>query len=241
MEKEILYSNEKIEFYLNLFFKGKKENLFDILNKIGIDCDVVFLHDLDTTNFFGNIYYIFNCDIGDKKVIFKGDLFDDSLHKNFITVYNENNISSYSYSKGEIKPLELENKPIEFKNKKFFYENRKTKKYLKRFFFNDETYEKRLLEIIKNLGIKNGSVYVHSLDKYEDFYTDKYDFSLICHCNDENNSSLELKYGEYNNRILEKIIFNSSDGYKEYNFDCLLNIMEERRQVNSKKIKVKTK
>ena len=33
MEKEILYSNEKIEFYLNLFFKGKKENLFDILRR----------------------------------------------------------------------------------------------------------------------------------------------------------------------------------------------------------------
>ena len=239
MAKEIFYSDKKIELFLKLFLKDKEENLFDILKKIGIDCEVVFLHDLDTTNFFGNIYYKFNCDIGDKRIIFNGDFFDDSVHKNFITVYTENSISNYSYSKGEIEPLKLENKPIKFNNKEIFYENRKTKKYLRRFFFNDEAYEKRLLEIIKKLGIKKGTVYVHSLDRYEDFCTDKYDFSFICNCNDENNSSLEFKYGEYKNRILEKIIFSSNNDYNEFDFDCLLNIMEEKEKI--KKVKVKTK
>lgn len=236
MNKNILYDDKKIEVFLNIFLEDDNEKVFELMKKLGITTDNIFFHDLSTETFLGEMYYKFNCKIGDKKIIFNGNFVNNNIFPNFIAVTDKKEKNCYSYNDGKIKKFD-DAYNVKNNSKLMYYETLKNKKYLKKYFLNDSEYEKRLISILKEFDIDYGVVYVHSLSKHKDFYQDALDFSFICNCNDENNSILKFDYSGNGSRITEVITLKNNEGIKSYSFDCLLDTLYKIEEPKVKVIK----
>ena len=230
--KKIIYKEDKINIFLELFLEGNANKVFDLFNDIGISCDNVFLYNLEYDVFLGDLYYKFKCDTIGKRIEFEGNLLSDDNNPKIIKIIDKEDIIYYSYNKNEIKKVDIkknEVKIMENNNQIIIYEKRKIKKYIKKFFFNDDEFEKRLNDILKKLGVETPiSIYVHSLNKDEDFYLGINTFSFVCNCNEEKNSKLKFKYTSVNNRIIEEISLENKEVSKFYYYDCLAETLIEK-------------
>lgn len=193
--KNIMYETRGNSILLELWLGKSEDYIFDILKEIGIECSFVIVRSSDSSVLTGTQEYSLECFCNEYKVLLKGSLKSTKENPKTINVIKEQVVKKYCYINGELEQEKNDVKDtIKETNKNLInYENKKTKKYLKEFFNNDREYEKKLLDILNSLGISRiNQIDIHDLKLVKDFPLSVDEFSILCSCMDEDNTTLKL-------------------------------------------------